>query len=222
MWPSPIASAASGTQGEASSSEMSSASVTAIADPSNPYRSLTLRIRGVSPLLMHSGQMADPRNRFAKEMRRITSKRAKTEADYEQLAKLEWMGSLYLSNGEPCIPGEVIEAAFVEAARKNKRGQIAKAAILSDGFWPLEYDGPRTPDALWQDERFRLSVGVRVQRNRVIRTRPIFRQWAANVTIEYLPDILNRQDVIETVSVLGRIIGLGDWRPRFGRFEVVG
>jgi hypothetical protein len=170
---------------------------------------------------MHNGQLADPLNKHAKEMRKISGKRKKTDADFEQLAKLEWFGSLYTANGVPCLPGEMIEAGFIQAAQKNRRGQQAKAGTVSDGLWALEYDGPRSLDELWQREEFRLSVGVRVQRNRVIRTRPIFRQWAATVIIDFLPDQMDRADVIETMGVFGRVIGLGDWRPRFGRFEVL-
>lgn len=169
---------------------------------------------------MHNGQLADPLNPIAREMKRVSGKRAKTEADYEQLAKLEFIGGLYLSNGVPCIPGEVLEAGFVQAAKKSRRGQQAKAGVISDGFWNLEYDGPRDIEGLWKDERFRLSVGVRVQQNRVIRTRPIFREWSADVSIDFLPDQLSRQEVVETARVMGRLIGLGDWRPKFGRFTV--
>src|SRR5262249_37760608 len=119
-----------------------------------------------------------------------------------------------------CLPGEMIEAAFVQAAKKSRRGPQARAGVISDGFWPLEYEGPRSPDDLWADERFRLTVGVVVQRSRVIRTRPIFRDWAATVQIDFLPDQLNPTEIADTMSVLGRIIGIGDWRPKFGRFYV--
>lgn len=185
------------------------------------YRQLTFKIRGVSPLVMHNGQLADPLNKHTKEMRKISSKRKKTEADFEQLAKLEWFGSLYLFNGVPCIPGEVLEAGFIEASRKSRRGQQAKAGIISDGFWNLEYGAPKVPDQLWQNENYRLTVGVRIQKNRIMRTRPIFKEWAATVRLDYLPDQLDEGEIIETMGILGRVVGLGDWRPRFGRFEIV-
>lgn len=154
-------------------------------------------------------------------MRKISGKRKKTEADFEQLAKLEWFGSLYLSGGVPCIPGEVLEAGFIEASRKSRRGQQAKAGVVSDGFWPLGYDGPKDPEQLWENEDYRLTVGVRIQKNRIMRTRPIFREWSATVHLDYLPDQLDKGEIIETMGILGRVVGLGDWRPRFGRFEVV-
>jgi hypothetical protein len=184
------------------------------------YERLSFQLRGVSPLLMHNGQLADPLNPHAKAMKAISGKRKKTEADFAHLAKLEWFGSLYLHKGEPCLPGELIEAGLIVAAKRMRRGEQAKAGIVSDGFFALEYDGPRDPDALWADGRFRFSTGVKVQRNRVIRTRPRFDEWATTVEVDYLPDQLNPGELADMMTVFGQAIGIGDWRPRFGRFEV--
>lgn len=183
-------------------------------------RSLTLRIIGVSPLVMHSGQLANPLSPAAKELRKISKKRAKTDADLEYMSRVEWTGGLWLSGGEPCIPGEAIEACFIAAAKKSKRGMLARAGMLSPENWPLEYDGPRDIADLWEDENFRLVAGVRVGQARVMRTRPIFRRWAARIRIDYIDDQLDRSDIVDILKLGGRIIGVGDWRPRFGRFEI--
>jgi hypothetical protein len=45
------------------------------------------RLTSESPLLLHNGQTADPSNRFSKEMKKISGKRGKTDADFEQLSK---------------------------------------------------------------------------------------------------------------------------------------
>ncbi len=184
-----------------------------------PYTTIRFRITGVSPLLMHNGQLADPLNPIAREMRKITSKRKKTDADYEELARLEFLGGLYLSGGEPCLPGEMMEAAFAEAARKNRMGHQAKAGLIADGSYRLDYDGPKRPEDLWKNAAFRLVKAVRVQRNKVIRTRPIFREWSAIVGFDYLPSMFNESDVKDIVARLGAEVGIGDWRPKFGRFQ---
>jgi hypothetical protein len=188
--------------------------------PETGYRSLTLRIVGAAPLVMHSGALANPLSPASKELKKITKKRPKTDADIEYMSRVEWTGGLWLSHGHPCIPGEAIEAAFVQAARKSRRGAIAKAGMISPGDWPIEYDGPRDLAALWEDESFRLVAGVRVGQARIMRTRPIFHRWAATVTFEYLDDQLDESDVIDLLRIAGRLIGVGDWRPRYGRFEV--
>jgi hypothetical protein len=62
-------------------------------------------------------------------MKRVSGKRAKTDADFEELARLEFLGGLYLHNGEPCLPGEVIEAALVEAAARC--GEVSRRKLAS-------------------------------------------------------------------------------------------
>lgn len=184
------------------------------------YQTLRFRLTSVSPLVVHNGQLADPLNPIAKAMRKVSQKRAKTEADYEELARLEFLGGLYLNDGEPCIPGTLIEATLTEAAKKARRGQQAKAGLLADGMFPLQYEGPRDPEGLWADQNFRLVAGVKVQRNRVMRTRPIFRDWSCEVAVDFLPDQLNPGDVEEMFRTAGAVVGIGDWRPKFGRFTV--
>lgn len=186
------------------------------------YQRLNFRLTGASPLVMHNGRLANPLDPMAKALKRVSGKRAKTDADHEEMARIEFLGGLYMGADGPCIPGELIEAALIAAAKKSKRGAQAKVGLLSDGLHPLEYDGPREPDALWADEKFRLVAGVRVGQARVMRTRPIFRDWSAEIFVDFLPGQLNRGEVAEMVRMAGEIIGLGDWRPRFGRFGVAG
>ncbi len=184
------------------------------------YKPLKFKITGVAPLLMHNGQTADPLNPHSQSIAEITSKRKKTEADYRELARREWYAGLYLMDGEPCIPAEVWEAALIKGARKEKRGPNAQAGLIVENNSKLEYDGPRKPDKLWEDERFRLRIPAKVTMSRVIRTRPRFDNWRAEVIVKYLPELLNPKEVRSFLVTAGEQIGLLDWRPRFGRFAV--
>ena len=187
------------------------------------YETIQFQITGVSPLIMHNGQLADPLNTFSKQIKKISGKRAKTDADHEEIARLEFLGSLYLHNGEPCIPGHVIEGGLSGrggAARKVKRGKEAAQGIICVGPFSLEYEGARDPKGLWENKDFVLRVAVRLKGSKIMRTRPIFREWAAKIEVEYNPQIVNCQDVIDWMTVLGATIGIMDWRPKFGRFEI--
>lgn len=184
------------------------------------YKTLNFKITGVAPLLMHNGQLADPLNDLSKQIKKITSKRDKTDADSEELARLEWHGSLYLKDGKPCLPGEILEAAFVAAAKKQKKGKQAQAGIFCDDSYPLVYDGARNPKELWADPQYRLTVGARVKQNRVMRTRPIFHEWSCKIQVRFDDSLLNEEEVTDILRVSGEIIGVGDWRPKYGRFKV--
>jgi len=59
-----------------------------------------------------------------------------------------------------------------------------------------------------------------VNKSRVMRTRPIFQDWALEFTVHYMPDVLNKEDITGFMNVAGKYIGLSDWRPKYGRFII--
>src|SRR5688572_8352761 len=120
------------------------------------YKPLEFHIVGVAPLLMHNGQLADPLNKWAKAMKKITAKRKKTDEDYEELSRLEFEGGLYLDDDlAPCIPGINLEGCLVDGAKKSKLGEQFKAAVMIVDNWPLLYSGPRAVEELWAHGGFR-------------------------------------------------------------------
>lgn len=180
---------------------------------------VNLTFVGMCPLLMHSGRLADPLDPLAIELAAVTSKRPKTQSDHKRIAELEWHGSLWLHGGQPCIPPEAIEAAFVGGAKTRKKGPAARAGFAVNEPAMIEYDGPSDMAELWDNASFRLRAIVRVRDARTIRTRPRFPRWSANVSASFLPSLLNRSEVIEYFHIAGAL-GIGDWRPRYGKFIV--
>jgi hypothetical protein len=186
---------------------------------------LKFRITGLAPLIVHNGQTADPMNRFAKMMKQISSKRSKTDADYEEMARIEWFASLYLDKGRMSVPGIVWESALTSAAKKLKLGQTVQAGLFVPSSMILDFPSQdRTPDEIWSNEELRevhrFTIGVRVQRNKIMRTRCIYPEWAGLLEVHYFDDLLNRQQVIDILKVSGSVTGLCEWRPRYGRFSV--
>src|ERR1700721_601463 len=98
---------------------------------------MTLRLNGERPLLMNSSAKADPLNPIKIELDRLTSKRDKTVADHEQIAKAEWHAGLWLLDCRPSLPSGAIEAAFNAAARTRRKGKQAKAGFCCFVSSPL-------------------------------------------------------------------------------------
>lgn len=184
------------------------------------YKILTLKVVGIAPLIMHNGQTADPLNKFAKAMKEVSGKRKKTEADYVKLAEIEYKAGLYMDASGPIVPAQMIEATVLVGARKSKLGKLVQAGIIVERHAKLEYDGPRTADGLIADETFRIVSPVRIGQQKVMRTRPMFNKWAAELNIAYLPDVINERDLLSAVRDAGAYAGFGDWRPRYGRFAL--
>lgn len=185
---------------------------------------IKIHMQGVSPLLCHNGQTADPRNTYAKAMKAVSSKRKKTDADFDELARLEWLAGIYRSADDLVIPDYVIESAMIAGAKKSKRGPQAKCGLFFTEHALLEFDGK--PDAINDDTlagmfesgQFTHTIGVRVGMAKVMRTRPIFRNWSCIAMAQYDPDVLNLRDIEEIAADAGKLVGIGDWRPKHGRF----
>jgi len=184
-------------------------------------KTISFVLTGTRPLIPHNGQLADPLNKFSKASKSISGKKNKTDDDYEQLAKLEFMGSLYLNeNLAPCVPGDNVEGTLREAAKKSKKGKSALSGIICSGLFDLEYKGSKKPEELWKDrEKFAITCGVKIKKSRIMRTRPIFKEWSCKVEVQYNEGLLNQSDVIQFMEVAGKEIGLCDWRPKYGLFD---
>lgn len=125
-------------------------------------------------------------------------------------------------NGNLGLPGEYIRQSIIGAAkfRQDPRSprksamDLYKAGIVAlDNLIDLGISA-------WDYEDRRRAV---VQRNAVTRVRPALRAgWRATGrlmvnTPEYIPP----HDLHATIANAGRLIGLADFRPTFGRFMVV-
>jgi hypothetical protein len=182
------------------------------------WQTVQYKLTSSAPLIMHNGQLADPKCKWSKLSKQISSKRAKTDADHEEMARLEFMGSLYLDQNGPIIPAHVIDGMVLNAAKKSKEGPTAKSAVFCLEHARLDYDGPRAADELWENDDFRFAALVRVQSSRVVRTRPIFKEWSTVITLQLEDTLVNPARVDEWMNAAGNQVGLMDWRPQHGRF----
>lgn len=123
--------------------------------------------------------------------------------------------------GEICLPGEYLRQAIIHAAkfRQDPRSprksamDLFKAAIVP--LTDLASLGVENWD--YEDRR-----RVTIQRSGITRVRPAMRAgWSATVELmcnipEYVDPFLLRQ----VIDDAGRLVGVGDFRPTFGRFTV--
>lgn len=184
---------------------------------------LKTRWTGIRPLVMHNGMLADVTNPYVVKIKAITSKGSKklTDADHEELARLEWEGGLYWDENGPYISSDAIERCIQQGAMKSRVGKDVQAAVFcTEPSVPLEYNGPRDKKKLFQNPDFVLRRGVVVNRSRVIRVRPMFREWSLTFTLEFDDTIVSAKQIIKAMEDAGALVGLGDWRPKFGRFAV--
>jgi hypothetical protein len=190
-------------------------------------QSYSFKITGIAPLIVHNGELADPFYSFSQEIKKISGKRKKTEADHEMMAKLEWRGGLYVNEGKLIVPSDCFEASLVGAAKLSRLGKDAARGLFVEDHLLIEGDGvPESVDEAALDEmydsrKFVFRKGVRVGTAKVMRTRPIFGAgWSTRAAIVFNDAVFNKQQIEDLAEAAGSQIGLCEWRPRYGRFAV--
>lgn len=186
---------------------------------------MKIEMVGTAPLLMHNVRLADDQNPYTKAISKLTAKRSKkTEEDKLEIDRLSFAGGLYFDEEiGPYLPAENIFRCLMEAGSLTRSGKkIERGVIFNDTRAPLEYDGPRTVDALWGDDGDSPFVDrrmVAVQRQRIPRVRPIFPNWSASIGVEIDGQVLDPEEFTDIVEKAGKLIGLGDYRRFYGKFR---
>lgn len=179
-------------------------------DYSQPY-AVAVTVQGSADFLFHrwNAEAVDEKAAAAK------NSKAKKSDDVESYV-------YRTENGELAIPGEYLRGAIIHAAkfRQDPRSprksamDLFKAAIVVTT--PMASLGVSEWDYL--DRR-----RVMIQRAGINRTRPAMRAgWRAQFDLMVLlPEYVDPNALRETIESAGRLIGIGDFRPTFGRFGIV-
>lgn len=183
----------------------------------------TYTIKGIRPLVMHNEQLADPLNKWTRLVAEISKKKNKTEDDLLEMSRREWFGGLYYDEENGIhVPERCFERMLRDAAAKEKRGKDVRSAVLVIDPAKVVYKGPKEPQKLWDAGGFLLRATVGQAGKRIVRSRPMFPDWSVTFTINYDEAVLQASDIDRFMEVAGRLCGLGDWRPKYGRFVVEG
>ena len=189
------------------------------------------RLVGIGPCLMKSGQMANRLNPLARKVSEYTKRGSKlSEEETFEKYRFEWEGSLYRNpdTGVPGWPSDNVIACLIAGARRSKLGKKIQTAVFeAKPFYDLIYEGPKDPDAMWNDGRFtdiRNANGnpSAAKKSTIQRCRPIFRNWQLDVSFNVDSREIGIDELAKCLVDAGAYVGLSDYRPRYGRFTVKG
>lgn len=180
-------------------------------DIQRPY-TVTIAVQGIAPILFHRWNCEAV---AAKASAAKGSKAKKTDNVESYMYRDD--------DGVICIPGDYLRGAIVKAAKflQDPRSPRKSAEDLyKAGIVVLTYLAPlgvKEPDYL--DQR-----RVTVQRAGITRTRPTMNVgWKAVFDVMVnLPHYIPPHVLQQVVNDAGKLIGLGDYRPTYGRFTVTG
>lgn len=173
---------------------------------------VSVSIQGAADLLFHrwNCESVDAKAKAAK------NSSAKKSDDIESYV-------YRMDDGQLALPGEYLRQAIIGAAkfRQDPRSPRKSAMDLyKAGVVSLTNLSPLGSDQ-WD---YLDTRRVMIQRNGINRTRPAMKAgWRASFDLMVnLPEYIDHNSLREVVESAGRLIGIGDFRPTFGRFGVVG
>lgn len=182
---------------------------------------LKISVKGIAPLLMHSDKTANPLNEFTKKLKAVTSKRKKTDEDHADIAKIEWTASLYWDGKQYYLPASLIEATMLNSAKMFKLGTLLKQCVLCNDNASFEFKHSNLePEKLWLQSEYQDFRTVKVQQAKNLRCRPIFQEWVSKFSLYLDENKMNAEQLKQVINNAGMYVGFGDYRPKFGRFEI--
>jgi len=123
---------------------------------------------------------------------------------------------------EICLPSEYLRMSLINAAKykqdprspRKSAMDLYKAAVVC--LTSLATLGKDEWD--YEDKR-----KVNIQRNGINRVRPAMKAgWEASFEFMVnIPEYVTPSDLNETIQMAGRLVGVGDFRPTYGRFNVI-
>jgi hypothetical protein len=162
------------------------------------FESVGVRWIGLRPMLMNNGRGVDRLNPLVKELSELNTKRSKdfSDADFERRDWLQWHIAIYESEGRLMVPTENIER--------------------------VKHDGPNDIEQLYDLPQYKLRVAVVINKTRVMKVRVMVpTPWSIEFTVEFDRTVIkNKEAVLTAMRNGGALIGLNDWRPKYGRFLV--
>lgn len=178
---------------------------------------IRVKIKGTVPLLQN-------RYVFAEE-KEESAKKKSGKKDYSE----EWKGALYWDDVLGVMqPAAHIEAAMIKAAvnfqivgrgKKTYKDLFKSAVFVTPENIPHGLMG--TKENLVKNNKIQIDKRlVRVGTSGVERRRPMIKEWALDFNIEVHDEQISCDTVKQILEHAGKYIGIGDFRPRHGRFVI--
>lgn len=175
-----------------------------------PYSAI-IRVKGTAPFLFHRWSVdgVEAKSKAAK------GSKAKKEDDLESYV-------YRTSDNELAVPGEYFRMSLVNAAKYKQDPRSPRKSAMD-----LFKAGVIALDDLCSFQKEKWDYidrrRVTIQRSAITRCRPaLLSGWELEMQMQILlPEYISPEMLNETIQAAGRLVGVGDFRPTFGRFQVV-
>jgi len=172
-------------------------------------KQIKVSIKGTAPLLQHKMSIEQEAQLISKTKKSTGQNKGDDPEDY-----------LYKVGNKICQPAEHILQAIIKRLSGYKIQGKGKKTYLEMGKGSLNVVPDMIPHKIQIWEPDSRTVVIKATKGRVVRIRPKLNNWELDFTIELINDEFPVEVIKAALDDAGREGGLGDYRPRFGRFIV--
>ena len=176
-----------------------------------PYR-VVIKVQGLADILLHGWNI----EAVAEKGAAAKGSKSKKTDNLESYVHRDEKGLL-------CLPGDCLRAAMADAARYEQDPRSPRKSardLVKAGLIPLT---PLAPFGIKAWDYVAMHRVV-VQRSAITRSRPALRAgWTCTFDMMVnSPEYLTVPFLQKLAASAGRLQGLGDYRPTYGRFSIIG
>lgn len=176
---------------------------------------VNVTIRGVAPMLMHRWNSESIEEK-------ATGPRGSLQRKTDDVESYVWRNE----QGYICLPGEYVRQSILGASKrisdptnvKKRAWELFKASIIcTSELAPILVDGKACKEWEVLDRR-----RVKVNQAGITRSRPAFlKGWTAEFTfVNLCPELISYDLLLDRLVSAGRLDGVADFRPTYGRYNV--
>lgn len=192
--------------------------------PEIKLQTMKITVVGDSPLIVHAWSEKAKKMILDKQMKKATNGKEAKDPWIDFCESLYWLDGMPkqpteedIEKGRFGFPSCGFKAAAVDAG--YQQGILAKKTTARGAFHIIgdmvEIKGTPT----MREDMVRIGMGTAD-----IRYRGEFKEWSADLTIRYNPNVMSAEQIINLINMGGFANGLGEWRPSkdgsFGTFHV--
>lgn len=171
-------------------------------------KEVVYKIEGVSPLLMHNieGMLTKKPNRMSHE-------------EFEKSPESFKSKCYFNSKDELILHSRVIKGMLKSSAKSSGFKQPGKRANYNNLIKSLIFIQEEPVMDQQFDEVVESPTFVTIQKNKILRIFPKLNKWSTTVKIIIADTTQLQVDILDDLMTFGgNFVGVGDYRPEFGRF----
>jgi len=193
-----------------------------------------LELTGVAPLLMHR-LIPEVLTKNEEIMAGLPDPEPskKHSPEWEEWAWREWRRTSYWKEGtdnQPgylYIPGSAIEGTIRDAGKGDKINKVTAWKVIQSAFYCDGLEFPLITDTVIEslddveEAGWVVTHAVRIQSARIPRRRicvPV--PWKCTIKCMVETNVVPKGKFESLVERAGDLVGILDWRPKYGRFKV--